>query len=275
VEQAIAQSRNAATVRLAIDVGVDAVAQAAADLGITGTLPRVPSLALGVAETSLLELTAAYAVFADGGVRRPPDLVVAVASPTGEMLYAAPPTEERVLSPEVAYLMTHLLEGVIETGTGRSARDLGVEGPAAGKTGTTDDTRDAWFIGYTPDVVAGVWVGLDAGGPTGLTGAQGALPIWADFVRATAGPGASDFPVPDGIVWREVDPASGGLATAACPTTRREPFIAGTEPRTPCEIHRPAWTAVGDEISGAVRHGGRAIEDTSRRVRGWFDRLFR
>ena len=275
VEQAIAQSRNAATVRLAMDVGLDAVAQAAADLGITGTLPRVPSLALGVAETSLLELTAAYAVFADGGVRRPPDLVVAVASPTGEMLYAAPPTEERVLSPEVAYLMTHLLEGVIETGTGRSARDDGVEGPAAGKTGTTDDTRDAWFIGYTPDVVAGVWVGLDEGGPTGLTGAQGALPIWADFVRATAGPGASDFPVPDGIVWREVDPESGGLATAGCPTTRREPFIDGTEPRTPCGIHRPVWTAVGDEISGAVREGSRAIGDTGRRVRGWFDRLFR
>ncbi|HYR95204.1 MAG TPA: PBP1A family penicillin-binding protein [Candidatus Binatus sp.] len=276
VEQAIAESRNAATVRLALDIGVDAIAQAAADLGITGTLPRVPSLALGVADTSLLELTAAYGVFAGGGVRRAPDLVVAVASPSGEMLYAAPPTEARVLSPEVAYLMTHLLEGVIEKGTGRSSRDAGLEGPAAGKTGTTDDTRDAWFIGYTPDVVAGVWVGLDGGGPTGLTGAQGALPIWTDFVRATAVPGtASDFPVPEGIVWRVVDPTSGGLATSACPAAQREPFIAGTEPRTPCELHRPVWAAVGDELGGAVRDGGRAIEHTGRRFRGWLDRLFR
>ena len=276
VEQAIAESRNAATVRLALDVGIDAVAQAAADLGITGTLPRVPSLALGVADTSLLELTSAYGVFASGGVRRPPELIVAVASPVGEMLYAAPPSEERILSPEVAYLMTHLLEGVMENGTARSAREAGLEGPAAGKTGTTDDTRDAWFIGYTPDVVAGVWVGLDAGGPTGLTGAQGALPIWTDFVRATAGPGtATDFAVPDGIVWREVDPASGGLATSGCPTARREPFIPGTEPRTPCPLHRPVWTALGGEIGDAVRDGGRAVEFTGRRLRSWLDRLFR
>jgi penicillin-binding protein 1B len=273
MEQALAQSRNAATVRLALDVGIDAVVQAATDLGITGTLPRVPSLALGVADTSLLELTAAYCVFADGGVRRAPDLVVGVASPAGEVLYAATPTEDRVLSPEVAYLMTHLLEGVVETGTARSAREVGLEGPAAGKTGTTDDTRDAWFVGYTPDVVAGVWVGLDGGGPTGLTGAQGALPIWTDFVRATVGSGtATEFPVPDGIVWREVDPASGGLATAACPSARREPFIAGTEPHTPCPLHRPVWTAIGEEIGGAVREGGHEVD---RRVRSWFGRLFR
>jgi penicillin-binding protein 1B len=276
MERALAESRNAATVRLALDVGIDAVAQAAADLGVTGPLPRVPSLALGVADTSLLELTAAYAVFAAGGVRRSPDLVVAVASPSGEMLYAAPPTETRVLSPEVAYLMTHLLEGVIESGTGRSARAVGLEGPAAGKTGTTDDTRDAWFIGYTPDVVAGVWVGLDAGGPTGLTGAQGALPIWTEFVRATAGPGgATEFTVPEGIVWRVVDPASGGLATSGCPAATREPFLEGSEPRTPCPLHRPVWTAIGGEVGDAVRQGGRAVEDGGRRLRSWFGRLFR
>jgi penicillin-binding protein 1B len=276
VEQALAESRNAATVRLALDLGVDAVVQAATDLGITGPLPRVPSLALGVADTSLLELTAAYAVFASGGVRRPPDVVVAVTAPNGETLYAAPPGETRVLTPEVAYLMTHMLEGVVETGTARSAREAGLEGPAAGKTGTTDDTRDAWFIGFTPDVVAGVWVGLDGGGPTGLTGAQGALPIWTDFVRATSGPGtATDFPVPDGIVWREVDPASGGLATSGCPTARREPFLAGTEPHAPCPLHRPAWTAIGNGIGDAVKDGGRAAEVAGRRLRDWFGRLFR
>src|SRR5437016_2576895 len=276
LEDAIAESRNAATVRVALDVGLDAVARAAADLGITSPLPRVPALALGVAETSLLEQTAAYGVFARGGVRRPPTLVVAVASADGETLYAAPPEEERVLAPGVAYLVTHLLEGVIDRGTGRPAREAGLTGSAEGKTGTTDDTRDAWFVGFTPEVVAGVWVGLDGGGPTGLTGAQGALPIWTDFVRATSGEASEqDFAVPDDIVWREVDPASGELATAGCPESRHEPFLAGTEPTEPCRLHREAWAAVGEEIGGAVRGGGRAIGSTGRRLSDWFRRLFR
>ena len=276
LEDAIAESRNAATVRVALDVGLDAVARAAADLGITAPLPRVPALALGVAETSLLELTAAYGVFASGGLRRPATLVVAVASGDGETLYAAPPAEEQVLDPGVAYLVTRLLEGVIDHGTGRPARDAGLTGSAAGKTGTTDDTRDAWFVGFTPEVVAGVWVGLDGAGPTGLTGAQGALPIWTDFVRATAGPASAHaFAVPDDIVWRDVDPASGQLATGGCPTSRREPFLLGTEPREPCPLHRPAWTALGNEIGGAMRGGGRAIGSTGRRVGDWFRRLFR
>src|SRR6266478_1788305 len=276
LEDAIAESRNAATVRVALDVGLDAVARAAADLGIASPLPRVPALALGVAETTLLELTAAYGVFASGGVRRPPTLVVAVASADGETLYAAPPEEEHVIDPGVAYLVTHLLEGVVDRGTGRPAREAGLTGSAAGKTGTTDDTRDAWFVGFTPEVVAGVWVGLDGGGPTGLTGAQGALPIWTDFVRATSGEASEqDFPVPDDIVWREVDPASGELATAGCPESRHEPFLAGTEPTEPCRLHREVWTAVGEEIGGAVRGGGRAIGSTGRRLSDWFRRLFR
>jgi penicillin-binding protein 1B len=274
--QAIAESRNAATVRLALEVGIDAVARAAADLGIASPLPRVPALALGTAETSVLELTAAYGVFASGGLRRPPALVVAVVSATGEPLYAAPAAEERVLDPAVAYLMTHLLQGVIDAGTGRPARAAGLTGAAAGKTGTTDDTRDAWFIGYTPDVVAGVWVGLDGGGPTGLTGAQGALPIWTDFVRAVTSPDPPrEFPVPDSVVWRDVDPVSGGLATSRCPDVQRAPFLAGTEPHQPCVLHRPVWTALGEGIGGAMRGGGRAFGATGRRLRDWFAHLFR
>ena len=272
--QAIAESRNTPAVRLALDVGVDAVAQAATDLGISSPLPHVPSLALGAAETSLLELTAAYGVFASGGVRRPPVLVQAVVASDGELLYVAPSEETRVLDPAVAYLVTHLLEGVVDAGTGRAARELGLTGPAAGKTGTTDDTRDAWFVGYTPEVVTGVWVGLDNGRPTGLTGAQGALPIWTDFVRATGTSDDGGFPVPAGIVWRDVDPASGGLAGATCPVSRSEPFLAGTEPTKPCELHRPVWTALGDGVEKAVRESGKAIGDGGRRVRGWFGWLF-
>jgi penicillin-binding protein 1B len=278
LEDAIAESRNAATVRLALDVGIDAVARAAADMGIGSPLPRVPALALGTAETSVLELTAAYAVFASGGLRRSPALVVAITSGTGELLYAAPTSAERVLDPAVAYLMTHLLQGVIDTNTGTAhpARAAGFTGAAAGKTGTTDDTRDAWFIGYTPDIAAGVWVGLDSGAPTGLTGAQGALPIWTDFVRAVTGPNAPHaFPVPSGIVWRDVDPASGGLANAGCPEVRREPFLAGTEPHESCALHRPVLTTVADGVGGVMRGGGRALGTAGRTVRDWFSHLFR
>src|SRR5437016_1020045 len=239
-------------------------------------VPAVPALALGVAETSLLDLTAAYGVFATGGIKRPPQLVVGITSSAGETLYAAPSEETRVLDPGVAYLVTHLLERVVDAGTARSARRAGIDGTAAGKTGTTDDTRDAWFIGFTPEVVVGVWVGFDDGAPTGFTGAQGALPIWIDFVRATAGAGAArPFPVPDDIVWRDVDPSSGLLATAGCPESRREPFLTGTEPQRECDRHRAVWTAVGDGLGGALRGGGRAIESGGRRLFGWMGRLFR
>jgi penicillin-binding protein 1B len=276
LETALAESRNAATVRVALDVGLDAVAQAATDAGLRGPLPRVPSLALGVAETSLLELAAAYGVFASGGLRRAPYLVEGVVSPSGETLYTAQEEPERVLSPDVAFLVTHMLESVIDEGTGRPARQAGLVGAAAGKTGTTDETRDAWFVGYTPETVAGVWVGYDGGGATGFTGAQAALPIWTDFMRATAGRTvAKDFPVPEGIVWREIDPASGGLATSGCPAVRNEPFLADSVPTERCELHGALWTSVGDDIGGAVRGSGRALGAGGRRVRGWFEGLFR
>ena len=125
-------------------------------------------------------------------------------------------------------------------------------------------------------MIAGVWVGFDDVAPTGFTGAEGALPIWIDFVRATAGPGAGrPFEVPDDIVWRDVDPSSGLLATAGCPEVRREPFLAGTEPQRPCDRHRAVWTAVGEGLGDALRGGGRAIGAGGRRMFGWVGRLFR
>jgi penicillin-binding protein 1B len=276
VEDALADSRNTAAVRVALDVGLDAVAQAAADLGLTGALPRVPALALGVGETSLIELTSAYGVFASGGMLRPATLVSAVTSSAGETLYAATRTEQRVITPGVAYLMTHLLERVIDVGTGRGAREAGLEGPAAGKTGTTDQERDAWFVGFTPDVVAGVWVGLDGNSRLGMTGARAALPIWTDFVKSSTRPDPERrFPVPDDIVWRDVDPASGELATGYCPQERRVPFLAGTEPEVQCRLHRPAWRDVGDDVDEAIREGGRAVGGGARRLRDWFGRIFR
>jgi len=120
-----------------------------------------------------------------------------------------------------------------------------------------------------------VWVGLDSGAPMGLTGARGALPIWTDFVRAVTAPGApQEFPVPSGIVWRYVDPTSGGLATADCPEVRSEPFLAGSEPHEPCTLHRPVWTALADGVGGVVRGSGRALDTAGRTLRDWFSHLF-
>jgi penicillin-binding protein 1B len=272
LEDAFADSRNVATVRLALDVGIDAVARSARDLGVRSPLPSVPALALGAAETSLIELTAAYGVFASGGVLRPATLVLAVTSAASQVVYAAPPDERRVLAPEVAYLMTHLLARVVDAGTGQPARASGLTGAAAGKTGTTDETRDSWFIGFTPALVAGVWVGCDDGRPTGFTGARAALPVWTDFIRAATSPGgAADFVVPPGIVWRHVDPASGDLAGAACPESRAVPFIAGTEPQAPCAMHRSVGVALRQQVEGA----GRTLGQGRRRLGTWLGRLFR
>jgi penicillin-binding protein 1B len=138
----------------------------------------------------------------------------------------------------VAYVLTDMLRGVLDRGTGSSARALGFEDDAAGKTGTTDDERDSWFVGYTPDLVTLVWVGFDDGTRTGLTGASGALPIWVDVMRAARYRGGGGrFPEPTEVVRASVDPASGQLASSACPETVEEVFVEGTEPTEPCPLH--------------------------------------
>ncbi len=275
LEEALARSLNTATVRLALAVGIGPIVDTARDLGITSPLPPVPALALGAGEVSLLELTAAYGVFASGGLQRPPGLVTAVASGEGEVLYVAQGETRQVIDPAVAYLMTHMLERAIDAGTGDGVRRAGFRGAAAGKTGTTNDMRDAWFVGWTPDLVAGVWVGYDRGGSTGLTGARGALPIWTTFIRATAGATPpAEFPVPAGIVWRDVDPTTGLLATPSCPQVSKEPFLAGSEPPAACDRHRPTWAAVTDEIEETARDTGKVVESTGRSIGRFFRELF-
>src|SRR5262249_5907071 len=157
LEDALANSLNSATVRVAQEVGIDAVIETARTLGVTSPLPSWPALALGAGEVSLLELTAAYGVSAAGGMRRPPELITGVASSTGEMLYSRTPEATQVVDPALAYLMTYLLERVVDVGTGRGVRAGGLEGAVAGKTGTTEDPRDAWVVGYTPEAGTGGW----------------------------------------------------------------------------------------------------------------------
>jgi membrane carboxypeptidase/penicillin-binding protein len=152
-----------------------------------------------------------------------------------------------VMTPAEAYLMTSLLEGVVTSGTGAAARSLGVPGALAGKTGTTNDGRDAWFVGYSPTLLTLVWVGFDGNQPHGLSGSEGALPIWADFMKQALDlqlP-TTAFPVPSGITFANIDATNGRLATRYCPVVMREAFITGTEP-PPCEEHTGG---VGDQVS--------------------------
>jgi len=142
-----------------------------------------------------------------------------------------------VLSPAEAYVMTSLLEGVIKSGTGAAARALGVPGAIAGKTGTTNDGRDAWFVGYSPGLLTAVWVGFDSNEPHGLSGAQAALPIWAEFMRpALEAYAPQGFTVPSGVLFSDIDLDTGKLANRFCPRIGKEVFVAGTEPE-PCREH--------------------------------------
>ncbi|MGH7360672.1 MAG: penicillin-binding transpeptidase domain-containing protein, partial [Candidatus Methylomirabilales bacterium] len=236
VRTALEQSLNVPTVRVAGAVGLERVIGAARAVGITSPLIPVPSLALGTSEVTLLEMTAAYAALAAGGRRVTPQPVVAVA--LGEEIYReelAPGPE--AVSPQAAFLLTHLLRGTFTRGTAVDAAALGLSRPAAGKTGTTDDFRDAWFVGYTPAIAVGVWVGFDRQESLRLGGSVAALPIWVDFLESLPVDEPADFPVPPGVLFRMVDPGTGGLATWECPIRVEEAFVEGTEPTAACPAH--------------------------------------
>ncbi len=248
VRTAVEKSLNVPTVRLSQQVGIDAVARTAAACGWHGGLPQVPALALGVAETSLLELAASYSVFPRGGSIVAPTLVRGVRAADDAVLFHATVTETPAADARATYLVHHLLEGVVDRGTARALRDRGFHGPLAGKTGTTSEYRDAWFVGYTPDLLGAAWVGFDDGRPLRLSSAATALEVWAAVMRPilrTQPAGA--FTVPPGIVFRDVDPTSGLLPAAECPSSIHEAFVAGSEPRVSC-VARPALLPSRREI---------------------------
>ncbi|HEX6853380.1 MAG TPA: PBP1A family penicillin-binding protein [Candidatus Polarisedimenticolaceae bacterium] len=235
--QALEQSLNVPTVRAAQAIGLEAVVDVARRCGIARRLEPLPSLALGAQEVTPIELARAYATLANGGVRPSLTAVREVDAPGGRRLDRVAPKAERAATPEATWVLTNMLEGVLARGTAASSSALGFTGAGAGKTGTTDDTRDAWFVGYTPDVLALVWVGYDDNSKTGMTGAVGALPIWVDVLDAASHRRSSRaFPPPPGVFPVEVDPETGDLAVAGCPTRGQEWFIQGTEP-PPCTQH--------------------------------------
>ncbi len=239
---ALEQSLNAATARLAQQTGVPAIIETAQRLGIASPLPVLPAVVLGAAEVTPLEIAQAYAVIANQGLRAEARAVSKVVDRGGRLVERRPIAVERVASAESAFIVTHLMKGVLERGTGRAARAHGFTRPAAGKTGTTNEARDAWFAGFTPDLVAVVWVGFDDNAPLGLTGAEAALPIWTEFMqRATAASPPADFPPPSGVALVRIDPYTGGIATADCPETLLEAFALGQQPTAACAAHsRPA-----------------------------------
>ena len=236
LRRALAQSLNAPTVRLLTAVGINETIRIARSLGIESPLRPVPALALGSSDVTLLELTAAYAVFANQGIRQQPVAILRITDSSGRTLYVNDALPVQAIRPETAYLITSLLKGVVEQGTGWKARELGR--PVAGKTGTTNDYRDAWFIGYTPALVAGVWVGYDDQRSLGpkATGARVALPLWLEFMKqAVRDQEPVDFSVPGDIVFRNIDPVTGLLSTERCRSSLREAFLSGTEPRKYCD----------------------------------------
>lgn len=281
VREALERSLNVATARLAQQVGIDSVIDVARRLGIESPLPTVPSLALGVADVTPLELARAYATLASGGVRPELRTYEDIVDQRGETLSGRAARAEQAIDPGTARLATSLLEGVVNEGTAASVRNAGLLGPIAGKTGTTDDEKDAWFAGFTPELAVVVWVGFDAPRKTGLTGASGALPIWIRFLReATGGEVPGNFPTPPDVVPMDVEPGTGALALDGCPSRRSELFIVGTEPARVCPEgvaveHRGAPAAEEAETP-ARAEAPRAPEDGRRRggILGWFEDLF-
>src|SRR5665213_3394961 len=238
VREALTYSLNVATVKVAELVGYTRVTDMAHQFGLDPSIQPTPSVALGAYEMTPLEVATGYTILANDGVRTEPMFIRNVVTAQGESLEQNAIQSRRALDPRVTYLVTSMMEDVINHGTGATVRARGFNAPAAGKTGTS---RDGWFAGYTSNLLAIVWVGFDDNRDLGLSGANAPAPIWADFMkRAVALPAYRDvkpFEMPDGVIKVTIDPESLALATPECPVTREEVYIHGTEPTEFCPLH--------------------------------------
>lgn len=238
LRDALVHSLNVATVKTAEMVGYGRVAAVAKRLGLNKDIKATPAMALGAYELTPLEVAAGYTVFANFGSRCEPVLLGKVVGRAGNLLHSGGFRKKRVMDPRVAYLITNILEDVMNRGTGAGVRARGFRMPAAGKTGTS---QDGWFVGYTTNLLCVVWVGFDDNRELGLSGASSAAPIWAEFMKKAitlpAFADAQPFERPEGVVAVTIDPETQMLATADCPSMRQEVYIAGTEPTETCSIH--------------------------------------
>ena len=236
---ALAHSRNLATIHVAQAAGYDHVAALWKKLGV-GTAPKAyPSIALGVFEATPYEIAEAYTIFPNLGSLRPLKHILSITSGGANVTKKPKAGVREIARRDTTYLVTNMMRSVLNEGTAAGARSAGFTLDAAGKTGTTNDLRDAWFVGFTPELLTVVWVGFDDNQPVGLSGSQAALPIWTEFMtRALAGRPGDEFDVPEGISFVDIDAATGKLAQPSCPRVIHEAFVAGTEPTQSCDLHR-------------------------------------
>ena len=288
---ALALSLNNATVKVAEEVGYDKVAELAKAAGIA-SVKATPAMALGAYDATPVDMAAAYTVFANGGVRLSPVFVNSVRNSKGDIVMNFGTDKKPTLDPRVAYVMTNMMEGVLNFGTAFPVRARGFNAPAAGKTGSS---HDGWFAGYTSNLLCIVWVGYDDYSDLHLSGAQTAAPIWAEFMKkAVALPQFSDvkpFSQPQGVVDVQLDKVTNRLATPSCPETYTIAFVAGTEPRDTCdqgggvkgffsrifggssEKPLPPPTTNGNtQAVGGVQSGGQGQGEQSKK-KGFFGRI--
>jgi len=275
---ALKTSSNRAAVRMLQDIGIPVAVQYAKKLGV-GSVPSVPSLALGSGEVTLSSMTAAYAAFANAGMVQTPMLVRRVETTDGEVLFTAEPQPQRAVSEQTAFLMSNMMADVVNSGTGAAARSVGFKLPAAGKTGTTNDYHDAWFVGFTPKLATGVWIGYDQ--PKTIIGGGYAsvlaVPVWGRFmVTATSKDRPEWFSAPENITSVAICRLSGKLATDSCreataadgeganngPMVYTEYFVAGTEPTDTCPIHRRLLPSPLRALAGLFSPGHTAASAT-------------
>jgi len=237
--QALTHSLNVPTIRAAEQIGLREVIRAARRCGIESPLEPVPSIALGTFEVTPLEIAAAFTPFADGGERRSPRSIEAVVDGHGKKRLLPEPEHKTATTPQAAYLTLDLMRDVVRQGTAAGIGAWGLQADLAGKTGTTDEGRDAWFLGFNPDFMALAWVGFDNNRPLRLGGSALALPIWADVAAGAGLDPQSRFEEPDGLIREDVDPTTGLRAGWRCPDSINEVFIAGAEPVEACQHDRP------------------------------------
>jgi penicillin-binding protein 1B len=249
LREALTHSLNVATVKVAELVGFDHVVEVARRMLEEPSIQATPAVALGAYDMTPMQIAAGYTAFANGGIRAEPLYLQRVVSAGGDVLEHNEPHTHPVLDPRVNYIVTNVLQDVINRGTGSPVRARGFTQPAAGKTGTS---RDGWFAGYTTNLLCIVWVGFDDNRDLGLQGGLTAGPIWAEFMkRAVALPAYQDvhqFSMPDGVARVDIDPETLLLATAQCPVSREEVFISGTQPTQTCD----KGTAQGTSLLGRI-----------------------
>jgi penicillin-binding protein 1B len=238
VRYALENSLNVPAVYLSQRVGIPNIVDVLKRFHVSNSIDPVPSLALGALDTTLLRITSAYSALANGGKYVHPRLFSSVISRDGQLSMSVPIEEETVADEGAVYILTNIMQGVVERGTARGIRSGGFSGTAAGKTGTTNDARDAWFIGFTPNLATGVWVGFDDNKKIGLTGGVAAVPIWTSFMKCIQ-PYLEDnqFLAPPSVVTRTIDTATYRVIDPACPASgneKPEVFLKGTEPETTC-----------------------------------------